>query len=391
MLNELLKRGHRVDFFSKKSFVYPKALLAYPNLRYLDCPNPRVEAICQRAKSSGSLIRWALGRLDHQTSSSAVVRRMRSEHRRQPYDLQLFLGTWGFGRLCGIPTVSWVQGPPGTDCRSIVKHRSLIKRLCGYKEYLKLNLYRYYRASIGRPPFKLSDVVICGSQWSRSAIAAHGVNKRQIHALPYPIDLNAFDFRPNERLTSDKLITVLWLGRIVPRKRLDLFLYACARLIKSGQALRVQVIGGMPFAAGYRSLIDLFPYPQHLTYAPRIDRDKVPDLLRTADLVVQPSEEEDFGSTIAEALACGTPVVVGPTNGLRDYIGECGVVFDHYDADSLANAMLRMFDRIRDGQEQLAVACRATAVQRFHVQAIVEKLERILASSIETPPPNDLH
>ncbi len=42
-----------------------------------------------------------------------------------------------------------------------------------------------------------------------------------------------------------------------------------------------------------------------------VPREAVPDLIRQATAVVQVSENENFGSSIAEALACGVPVVAG--------------------------------------------------------------------------------
>ena len=58
---------------------------------------------------------------------------------------------------------------------------------------------------------------------------------------------------------------------------------------------------------------------------------EVPALLREATVLVQTSENENFGSSVAEALACGTPVVVGPSNGTADYIDEHSMIFGDYE------------------------------------------------------------
>ena len=132
---------------------------------------------------------------------------------------------------------------------------------------------------------------------------------------------------------------MLWLGRIVPRKRLDLFLGACEQLLDEGAHIRVEVFGSAPFAVGYKKLLDRFRYPDALHYSAGVPRSEIPAKLRSAAVVVQPSEEEDFGSTIAEALACGASVVLGPSNGTKDYVGESAEVFERYDVESVAAAL----------------------------------------------------
>ena len=43
----------------------------------------------------------------------------------------------------------------------------------------------------------------------------------------------------------------LWLGRIVPRKRLDLFLAGSELAIRQGVDLRLTIVGGVGFIPGY--------------------------------------------------------------------------------------------------------------------------------------------
>jgi glycosyltransferase involved in cell wall biosynthesis len=81
--------------------------------------------------------------------------------------------------------------------------------------------------------------------------------------------------------------------------------------------------------------------------ADRIDRPgvrsagEVPDVaavLRSATILVLPSRQEGFGIVVAEALACGVPVVSTPSGGPEDLIRSSrgGVVLESFDADELA-------------------------------------------------------
>jgi glycosyltransferase involved in cell wall biosynthesis len=245
-----------------------------------------------------------------------------------------------------------------------------------------LRAYALYRQTIGRPPFANSDVAICGSKWSIQSLKEHVKSAMLIESLPYPVDLNAFTSvgRP---LNSKPLI--LWAGRSVPRKRLDLFLDACARLLDEGRDFNMRVIGGFSFAPGYQRLIDEFRHPQRLHYSPTVPRQQMPEIYRQATVLLQPSEDEDFGSGIAEALACGTPVVLGPTNGTGDYVEDAGFKFSTYDTASVASAIAAALDAVASNPSAITLRSRQTAERFFNVQSIVTRLEQILYALVNQP------
>ena len=55
--------------------------------------------------------------------------------------------------------------------------------------------------------------------------------------------------------------------------------------------------------------------------------------------LVFPSFYEGFGLSLAEAMACGTPVVAGSGGGQLEVVGSAGIVVDPWDADAIASAM----------------------------------------------------
>ena len=63
-----------------------------------------------------------------------------------------------------------------------------------------------------------------------------------------------------------------------------------------------------------------------------------------ADVFVLPSQNENFGNTAAEAVACGTPVVVTDRCGVAPLVGgRAGLVVPH-DCEALAAALERVLD-----------------------------------------------
>lgn len=65
-----------------------------------------------------------------------------------------------------------------------------------------------------------------------------------------------------------------------------------------------------------------------------------------------PSIEDGFAFSVAEALACGVPVITTPNTGASDLIrpGINGEVVPIRDPQALAQAALKWWERIRAGE-----------------------------------------
>ena len=68
------------------------------------------------------------------------------------------------------------------------------------------------------------------------------------------------------------------------------------------------------------------------------------DLYRSASMLVFPTLAEGFGLPIAEAMACGTPVVASDRPVHREIAGEAGELVDPLDAAAIAAGIARLLD-----------------------------------------------
>ena len=211
-----------------------------------------------------------------------------------------------------------------------------------------------------------------------------GIAADKITALPYPVDLRRF-VPPNKESVDWSQPEIVWLGRIVPRKRLDLLVDAMPSVATRFPGARLRVVGAPGFGAGELSSLQDPPAHDRITYERRVDRESVPALLQRAAVVVQTSESEDFGSVIAEAQACGVPVVVGPTNGTRDYIDEMSTVFDRYTPESVAEAIISTLETRRRAPDASRHSARESAERWFAPSTIADRVLAVIAGLNEVP------
>ena len=100
--------------------------------------------------------------------------------------------------------------------------------------------------------------------------------------------------------------------------------------------------------------------------------------LQVADVCVQPSRYEGQSAAVAEAMACGTPVVMTDVNGACDALvpasdAVAGAVVPRGDMNALLDAVrVRLGSRQRDEE---AVAARQRAVQHFSTEKVLARLD----------------
>lgn len=107
---------------------------------------------------------------------------------------------------------------------------------------------------------------------------------------------------------------LLFLGRVHPKKGIDLLLRAYAQVSSSGSTLEPLVIAGPPVSAEYQGSLEQLALElgisKRITWTGMLDHRLKWGALARASAFVLPSHQENFGVAVAEALACGVPVLI---------------------------------------------------------------------------------
>jgi len=140
---------------------------------------------------------------------------------------------------------------------------------------------------------------------------------------PVAIIPNGVDIPQGKPNRSRDSRTLLFLGRIHPIKGLDLLLPAWAAVQSRFPEWRLRIVG--PNDGGYlprmRQLADKLKL-QRIEFAGALLGDAKWRAYLDAELFVLPTYSENFGMTVAEALASGIPAVVtkgAPWRGLKEH------------------------------------------------------------------------
>jgi glycosyltransferase involved in cell wall biosynthesis len=206
-------------------------------------------------------------------------------------------------------------------------------------------------------------------------IRYNGIDARESSSLPARGAFRAkWNFSPDEPL-------ILFLSRLIPRKGADILIEAFARVCPDSGRL---VIAGPEGEPGYRAYLEKcakqFGTEARVIFTGPVFDEEKKALLADADLFVLPSRYENFANAPAEAMACGIPVIITTSCGIRSLVeGQAGLVIAP-EKEALVAALRTLlhdktlYARFKDG-------CRRVAAQ-LSWDRLTEQMEGYYAEAL---------
>jgi D-inositol-3-phosphate glycosyltransferase len=171
-----------------------------------------------------------------------------------------------------------------------------------------------------------------------------GADRRRISVVPCGVDLDRFSPGPGEPRPAGRHRLVA-ACRLVERKGVGNAISALAgvpdAVLQIAGGPEARALGRDPEVCRLRALAREAGVEERVAFRGRVDRDAMPALLRSADVVVCVPWYEPFGIVPLEAMACGVPVVASAVGGQKDSVvhGVTGVHVPPRDPDALADAL----------------------------------------------------
>lgn len=168
-----------------------------------------------------------------------------------------------------------------------------------------------------------ADLVIAVSDDIREKLQDFGIDRSKVHIVPRGVD--ASHFSPGCRREARQQLGIpaagqmlLWVGRLVPVKGLDVLLHAFRTLAGQLPELRLYLVGEGPLRKALARTVAAWNLTDRVSFVGPIPKPQLADWYRAADLFVLPSRSEGVPNVLRECVACGTPFVASRVGGIPE-------------------------------------------------------------------------
>jgi glycosyltransferase involved in cell wall biosynthesis/putative flippase GtrA len=221
---------------------------------------------------------------------------------------------------------------------------------------------------------RLPDAIASDSMHTSRRLRAAGA--RCVHDVPLGVPLAAVDEAPRAEIESD----VIYVGRLIEHKGVDMLLRAFRSLLDGRPELRLVIVGVGPEEKRLAALVRELGLETSVSMLGEVPDDaRVYGLMKASKVLALPSRREGFGLVVLEANAAGLPVVTldHPDNAARDLVqpGVSGFLAQP-DAEDLARTLAVALDRRETTSPQSVAAL-------YDWGPATDRLDGLLRSRVE--------
>jgi glycosyltransferase involved in cell wall biosynthesis len=235
---------------------------------------------------------------------------------------------------------------------------------------MSLSLYPHYhparRVLLSRPLVDIAArraaaVITVSESARRDIVRLYDLPPERVHVIheaPAPSFRRVRDPRELERVRRQYGLgerVILYVGTIEPRKNLPNLIGAFAARRRAGDLTHQLVCVG-PYgwlSRGIGKHVERLGVADAVTFTGYVPFDDLPAIYSLAEMFVFPSVYEGFGLPVAEAMACGAPLITGPTEALVEVAAGAVMQVDALDPQALGDGMVAL---ARDPERRLHLA-----------------------------------
>ena len=249
----------------------------------------------------------------------------------------------------------WLSGIAGIGLKHLYR-RPLVATMHSTERGRRIGIHNDLQASINEIESWLCQeswrVITCSYYMRDHVSSCLGVSQDKICVVQNGVDVNKFNFSLNywefrNRFAQGSEKILLFVGRLVPEKGLDVLIEALPNILSNGIDAKIVAVGEGPQREEYQQMASQYGLAIKTLFLGHVDDWTLRALYRVADVTIVPSKFEPFGIVALEAMAARCPLVVCAVGGLNEIVDHenTGLKVPMNDHDALAQAIIRI---IRD-------------------------------------------
>jgi len=201
--------------------------------------------------------------------------------------------------------------------------------------------------------------------------------------------INLEDFQPsNATHETDKAPLILSASRFVEKKGYLDLLTACHRLKERGQNFRCVIYGDGPLSNQMAEAIDELELYDHVTLAGLCTQQELRRMMPQAAIfaltpfVTDDGDRDGVPTVLAEAMACGVPVVSTTVAGIPELVidGQNGLLVAPHQIDEITDSLVILLND-EEKRRQFGSAARNTIIAEFNLQTGARQLANLYRST----------
>ena len=202
------------------------------------------------------------------------------------------------------------------------------------------------------------DAIVCIADRAKDNLEGYIGHRDNILTINNGVDIKRF-LRPVKEALSQECITITMVAALREEKDHSTLLKAMKQLPLN---YSLRIVGGGPHVVA-----DAVKAECHeLNLDDRVEflglRQDIPDILEQSDINVLSSHWEGLSLSSIEGMASGRPFIASDVDGLREVVGDAGVLFNHGDAQDLASKIRHLCEH-PDEYRAVAARCQEKARQ----------------------------
>lgn len=210
-----------------------------------------------------------------------------------------------------------------------------------------------------------------------ASIAKGAVKNGRMVSIPNGIDTTQFKFDAEARISVRNELNLganhmlLAVGRLeLPKDYPNLF-NAVALLTKLRQDFKLFIVGDGRLKADLEVLVKGLDIEKYVSFL-GVRRD-IPALMSAADTFVLSSAWEGLPLVIGEAMACEREIVATDCGGIKEILGDAGLLVSPKDSDALSSALDQSLSHTAEYRIDVGVKARRRILDEYSLEATVDK------------------